>query len=159
MAATIHSVRNHLIDLLEGGNAHTDFDGAIDDLPPEMRGARSDKFPYTIWELVEHLRISQYDIVEFSRNPTYESPPWPKGYWPQNDAPRDEEEWEESLAAVRRDHKDMVDMVSNPDLDLFQPFAHGNGQTLMREALLVADHNAYHIGQIVLLRKLLGVWK
>jgi len=157
--ATDQSVREHLIDLLEGGNAHTDFEGAVSGLSSEMRGAKADNFPYTIWELVEHLRMAQHDIVEFSRNPEYESPSWPEGYWPESEKPADEQQWKESLQAVRRDHRDMIDMVSDSDLDLFQPFPHGTGQTLMREAMLVADHNAYHIGQIILLRKLLGVWK
>jgi len=152
-------VREHVIDLLERGNAHIGIDGAIKGLSKENRGIKPDHLPYSIWQLVEHLRIAQYDIVEFSRNPEYQSPQWPDGYWPKELAPKNDEAWEKCINQIHKDHQDMIDMVSDSNIDLYQPFPHGNGQTLLREAMLIADHNAYHVGQIVVLRRMLGDWK
>jgi hypothetical protein len=158
--AQLEALRKHLLNLLEGRGAHADFDAAIADLPVELRGAKPDaQTPHTAWQLVEHLRIAQHDILEFSRNPKHVSPSWPDGYWPQDDAPPDAGAWDRGVEQFRADLKAMRDLVADPGADLFTPFPHGDGQTLLREALLVADHNAYHIGQLVLLRKQLGNWR
>ena len=151
-------LRQHLIDLLTGRNAHLDFDSTLKALPPELRGVKPEGQPHTIWRLVEHLRIAQWDILEFSRSAEHASPAWPEGYWPPSQAPPGDEAWEGSVEAFRRDLLAMCDLVRDPANDLFAELPWGDGQTLLREALLVADHNAYHLGQIVTLRSLLGDW-
>ncbi len=153
------TLREHLIDLLGGGGAHLDFDKAIAGLPAELRGGRPPNVPHTPWRLLEHLRIAQWDILEFTRNPRHVSPPWPEGYWPDGDAPPDDDAWDRSLAAFETDLQAMQDLVADPATDLFAPLPHGDGQTVLREALLVADHNAYHLGQLVVVRRLLGDWE
>jgi hypothetical protein len=155
---TTAALRDHLLYLLRGGGAHLDFEKAIADLPARLRGAKPPGQPHTPWRLLEHLRIAQWDILEFSRSPRHVSPPFPDGYWPAGDAPPDDAAWDRSLAAFRADLKAMQDLVADPATDLFAPIPHGEGQTVLREALLVADHNAYHLGQLVLLRRLLGAW-
>jgi hypothetical protein len=155
---TTASLRDHLLYLLRGGGAHLDFDAAVGGLAPELRGAKPAGQPHTPWRLLEHLRIAQWDILEFSRSPRHVSPPFPQGYWPAGDAPPDTGAWDRSAAAFRADLKAMQDLVADPATDLFAPIPHGEGQTVLREALLVADHNAYHLGQLVLLRRLLGAW-
>ena len=152
-------VREHILQLLKGGAAHVDFDAAVAGLPPRLRGVRPKGSPYSAWQLVEHIRIAQWDILEFSHNPKHVSPKWPDGYWPKKPAPPSVAAWNKSIRAVRSDIKAMQALVANPKRDLFAPFPHGDGQTLLREALLVADHNAYHIGQLVLLRRLLGAFE
>jgi hypothetical protein len=152
------ALRDHLLYLLRGGGAHLDFDAAIADLPPVLRGARAGTVPHTPWRLLEHMRIAQWDILEFSRNPKHVSPPFPTGYWPQADAPPDPAAWDRSVAAFRADLQAMQDLVANQATDLFAAIPHGDGQTILREALLVADHNAYHLGQLVVVRRLLGAW-
>ena len=152
------SLREHLIYLLKGGGAHLDFEKAIAGLPANLRGEKVPGVPHTVWRLVEHLRIAQWDILEFTRNPRHVSPPWPQGYWPTSDAPPDDAAWERSVAAFRADLQAMQDLVADPATDLFAPLPHGEGQTALREALLVADHNAYHLGQLVVVRRLLGAW-
>jgi hypothetical protein len=153
------SLRDHLLYLLRGGGAHLDFDKAVAGLPPELRGAKPAGQPHTPWRLLEHLRICQWDILEFSRNPKHVSPTFPDGYWPQGDAPPDAAAWDRSVAAFRADLKAVQDLVADPATDLFARIPHGDGQTILREALLVADHNAYHLGQLVLVRRLLGAWE
>ncbi len=152
------SLRDHLLSLLRGGGAHLDLEAAIDGLPPELRGRRPENIPYSCWELLEHMRIAQYDILEFSRNPDYDSPDWPEGYWPDEQAPPDEAVWQKSVEDFQNDLQAMQDLVADSSNDLFEPFPHGDGQTLLREALLVADHNAYHLGQIVVVRRALRAW-
>jgi uncharacterized damage-inducible protein DinB len=152
-------LRRHLLELLKGGSAHLTFDKAIADLPADLRGKKPAGVPHTPWRLLEHLRIAQRDILEFSRNPKHKSPPWPDGYWPKSDGPPDDAAWDRSVAAVRADLQAMQELVADPASDLFTPLPHGEGQTLLREALLVADHNAYHIGQLVVVRRFLGAWK
>ena len=152
------ALRDHLLYLLRGGGAHLNFDQAIADLPGNLRGLKPDGLPFTPWKLLEHLRIAQWDILEFSRNPRHVSPEWPRGYWPEGDVPPDEAAWEKSVAAFRADLKAMEKLVASPRTDLFAKIPHGEGQTILREALLVADHNAYHLGQIVLVRRLLRAW-
>jgi uncharacterized damage-inducible protein DinB len=153
------SLREHLLYLLKGGGAHLDFDKAITGLPAKLRGAKAPGVPHTPWRLLEHLRIAQRDILEFTRNPRHVSPPWPEGYWPAGDAPPDDEAWDRSAAAFRADLRAMEDLVADRATDLFTPLPHGKGQTALREALLIADHNAYHLGQLVVVRRLLGAWE
>jgi hypothetical protein len=144
--------------LLRGGGAHLDFEKAIADLPPELRGARPAGLPHSPWRLLEHMRIAQWDILRFSVDPRHVSPSFPEGYWPQGDAPPDAAAWDRSIDAFRTDLRAMEALVADPATDLFTPLAHGAGQTVLREALLVADHNAYHLGQLVVVRRLLGAW-
>jgi uncharacterized damage-inducible protein DinB len=152
------ALRDHLLDLLQGGNAHLKFEEAIADLPPELRGVRPASVPHSPWRLLEHMRIAQWDILEFCRNAAHVSPDFPDGYWPDGDAPPSAEAWERSVEAFRADLRTLQDLVADPANDLFAPIPHGTGQTLLREALLVADHNAYHLGQLVLLRRCLNAW-
>jgi uncharacterized damage-inducible protein DinB len=152
-------LRKHVIELLRSRGAHADFDEAIEGLPESLRGARVKEVPFTAWKLLEHLRLAQWDILEFSRNAKHKSPAWPEGYWPESDAPQNAAAWDASVEAFRRDLADMEKLVRDPSKDLFAPIAHGQGQTLLREALLVADHNSYHVGQLILLRRALGAWK
>ncbi len=151
-------LREHLLYLLQGGGAHLNFDKAIADLPAALRGAKTPGVPHTPWRLLEHLRIAQWDILEFTRNPRHVSPLWPEGYWPASDAPPDDGAWDLSVAAFRADLQAMQDLVADPATDLFRALPHGEGQTALREALLVADHNSYHLGQLVVIRRLLGAW-
>ena len=152
------ALRDHLIDLLDGRNAHLDFAAAVADLPADLRGAKPAGLPHTPWRLVEHLRIAQRDILQFCIDPRHVSPEFPAGYWPAGDAPPDPDAWDRTLAAFRADLRAMQDLVADPSRDLTAPLPHGQGQTLLREALLVADHNAYHLGQLVVVRRLLGAW-
>jgi len=152
-------LRQHLLDLLRGGNAHADFDAAVANFPSQLRGKMPKGAPYTAWQLLEHLRLALWDILEFSRNAKHVSPPWPDGYWPKTEAPPSASAWNNSVRSFRADLKAMAKLVADEKSDLFARIPHGDGQTLLREALLVADHNAYHIGQLILLRRLLGAWK
>jgi uncharacterized damage-inducible protein DinB len=153
------ALREHLVKLLNGGDAHADFDSAIRDLPTELRGKTPPGAEHSPWELLEHLRIAQWDILDFSTNPEYKEKEWPKEYWPASEAPPDDNAWDESVRTFREDLKALCDLLEDEKTDLFAKIPHGNGQTILREALLVADHNAYHLGQLVLLRRLLGAWK
>jgi hypothetical protein len=153
------ALREHLLNLLKGVGAHADFDTAIADFPPALRGVKPEGAPHTAWQLLEHLRIAQWDILEFSRDSKHVSPQWPQGYWPETEAPPNDKGWDESVRRFQRDLKLMQALVVDEDNDLFAHIPHGTGQTLLREAMLVADHNAYHVGQLVLLRRLLGTWK
>ncbi|MBI4461387.1 MAG: DinB family protein [Acidobacteria bacterium] len=152
------ALRQHLLYLLRGGGAHLDFGAGLRGLPADLRGVKPAGAPHTAWQLLEHMRIAQWDILEFSRNPKHVSPGFPDGYWPETQAPPDPAAWEKSLAAFRADLKAMQDLVADPATDLYARIPQGTGQTILREALLVADHNAYHLGQLVLLRRLLGAW-
>ena len=152
------ALRQHLVELLRGGSAHVTFDRVLGGLPAELRGTRPARLPYSVWQLLEHLRVAQWDLLEFSRNPKYVSPKFPEDYWPQTDAPPDDATWQGSIKGFRADLKAMEKMVTDPSTDLFSRIPHGEGQTILREALLVADHNAYHLGQIVLVRRLLAAW-
>jgi DinB superfamily len=154
-----HSLRQHLIDLLSGGNAHAKFDDVIKNLPPKLRGAKPENFPHSPWMLLEHLRIAQEDILDFSRNPKYKAPKWPDDYWAKNPAPPSAAAWTKSVQQFRADAKAMQKLVADHKTDLFAPIPWGDGQTILREALLVADHNAYHLGQLLDVRRLLGGWK
>jgi hypothetical protein len=153
------SLRQHLVDLLNSGNAHATFDDIIKDLPPKLRGKKPENFPHTPWMLLEHLRVAQFDILEFSINSKYKPMKWPEEYWPKTEAPHSGEAWEKSVEEFHRDLKAMQDLVKNPDTDLFAKIPWGEGQTILREVLLLADHNAYHLGQLLDVRRLLGAWK
>jgi hypothetical protein len=153
------AVREHLIWLLEGGHAHAKFDHAVADFPKDRLGTRPAGAPYSAWELVEHMRIAQHDMVHFSRSASHVSPEWPGGYWPRHPAPEHAGDWDKSLRAFRKDLEEFVALIRDPARDLYQTFPWGSGQTLMREALQIADHNAYHLGQLILVRRLLGSWK
>jgi uncharacterized damage-inducible protein DinB len=153
------ALRQHLLDLLRGRNAHADFDAVVADFPSRMRGVKPPGAPHTAWQLLEHMRIAQADILEFSRDAKHKSPPWPEGYWPKTEAPPNAAAWNNSLRSFRADWKAMAKLVADKKTDLFAQIPHGSGQTILREALLIADHNSYHLGQMVLLRRLLGTWK
>ncbi len=153
------SLRQHLLDLLQGGNAHIHFDAALAGLPAAKRGVRPEGAAHSPWEVLEHLRIVQWDILEFSRDPKHVSPEWPEGYWPEGPEPPDPEAWDRAAADFRQDLAAFQEMVADPAGDLFTPFPQGQGQTLLREALLIADHNAYHLGEMVVVRRLLGAWE
>jgi DinB superfamily len=152
-------LREHVLYLLRGGGAHLSFDKAVAGLPTKLRGVKPPGVPHTPWRLVEHMRLTQWDILEFSRNPKHVSPEFPEGYWPKADAPPNAKAWDASIKAFQKDLKAMEDLVDDPKIDLFARIPHGEGQTILREALLVADHNAYHLGQLVVVRRLLGAWK
>ena len=152
------SLREHVVEFLRGGHAHVSFKDAIADWPPELRGAKPPRQPFTGWRLLEHIRISQWDIVEFTKSAKHVSPKWPEGYWPDGDAPPDAAAWDTSVAQVERDCRAMERLVRDAGTDLFARIPHGSGQTVLREALVLADHNSYHLGQLVLLRRLLGAW-
>lgn len=153
------ALREHLVILLTGDSAHLNFEAAVKNLPPEVRGKRPKGAEHSLWEILEHLRIAQWDILEFSRNPKHKSPDFPAGYWPTSQAPANEQSWKKSVDAFRADLKAMAELVNDPSTDLFAKIPHGDGQTILREALVLADHNAYHLGQFVLVRRLLGAWK
>ena len=155
----LNALRKQLVETLTGRGAHADFDSAVAGFPVKRAGEKPAGAPHTAWQLLEHLRIAQWDILEFSRNPKHVSPEWPEGYWPPTDAPPEKAAWSRSVKAFRADLRAMQKLVADPAQDLFTPIPHGEGQTLLREALLVADHNAYHLGQLVMLRQLLGIWK
>jgi DinB superfamily len=153
------ALRQHVIDLLTGGNAHATFDDAVADLPAALRGKVPTGAEHSPWQLVEHLRIAQWDILEFSRDPHHKSPPWPGGYWPAVPEPPGPRAWDKTVAAFRKDLKQLSAMAGDESVDLFAKIPHGDGQTVLRELLLAADHNAYHVGQLILVRRLLGAWK
>jgi hypothetical protein len=152
-------LRDHVLYLLRGGGAHLNFDKAVAGLQAKLRGAKPAGVPHTPWRLVEHMRLAQWDILEFSRNPRHVSPEFPEGYWPQGDAPPNSKAWDASIKAFRKDLKGMEKLVDDPKTDLFARIPHGDGQTILREAMLVADHNAYHLGQLVVIRRMLGAWR
>jgi hypothetical protein len=156
---TYKALREHLVYLLTDGGAHANFEAAVKDMPAALRGKKPANADHSPWELLEHLRIAQWDILEFSRNGKHKSPDFPAGYWPKEQAPANDEAWEKSVKAFRSELKAIVELVKNPETDLFAKIPHGDSQTVLREALLAADHNAYHIGQLVLVRKLLGAWE
>src|SRR5579862_114123 len=152
------SLRAQLIELLKGGGAHIHFADALHDFPADQRGAFAQGLPHTGWQLLEHTRIAQWDILEFSRSAKHISPEFPEGYWPKTPAPPDDAAWHQSVKAFQRDLRRMIALVSNPRVDLHAPFSWGSGQTLLRQALVLADHSSYHLGQLVDLRRALKTW-
>jgi hypothetical protein len=155
---TNRELREQLVYLLKGGGAHVHFTDALDDFPAGKFGTFADALPHTGWQLLEHARIAQRDILEFSRNPKHVSPDFPGGYWPKTPMPPNEQAWHDSVAAFQKDLKEMVRLVQNRRTDLFAKIPHGEGQTILREVLVLADHNSYHLGQLVDLRRALGAW-
>ena len=153
------ALREHLLYLLKGGGAHANFDTAVQGLAAALQGKRPPGAEHSPWEILEHMRLAQWDILEFSRNPKHTSPEWPGGYWPKTQSPPNKAAWSKSVKAFRSDLEAMCQLVSGESTDLFKRIPHGDGQTILREALLIADHNAYHLGEMVLVRRLLGTWK
>ena len=151
------ALRQHLLYLLRESGAHATFDPAVGDWPVQLTGAKVANSPHTAWMLLEHMRLAQWDILEFSRNSKHVSPAWPEGYWPSSEAPPSEQAWKASIAAFKKDLRAMEKLVADPKVDLFAKLPWGDGQTVLREAMLVADHNAYHLGQLVMLRKSIGI--
>jgi hypothetical protein len=151
-------LREHLVNLLKGGSAHVHFMDAIEGFPARKRGSYVKGLPHTGWQLLEHARLAQWDILEFCRDPKHVSPEFPDGYWPKTPGPRNEKDWDNSVSAFQRDLGEMIRLVQNSRTDLYAKIPHGDGQTVLREALVLADHNAYHLGQLVDLRRALGSW-
>lgn len=152
------TIRELLLEQLEGRQAHANFSQAIQGLTFKQVGVKVERVPYTIWELIEHIRIAQADILEFCRNPDYEELNWPQDYWPESSVPPSKKEYEKAVQEVTNGIEEMRMLVRDENNHLTTPFTHGSGQTLFREAMLIVDHNAYHIGQIILIRKIMGSW-
>ena len=155
----IDPLRQQLADALAWKDAHVDFEAAIEGIPVEKRGARPHGLPYSAWQLVEHVRIAQHDILDFCVNPDYEEMTWPDDYWPSSPEPPDAAAWDESVRQYKADRDEVARMATDPAIDLTATIPHGQGQTYAREVLLVLDHAAYHVGELVLLRRLLGIWR
>jgi hypothetical protein len=160
-ASEPEELRKQLVALLDGGQAHATFEDAVKDFPAELRGVVPDGLPYSAWQLLEHMRIAQRDILNFSAPPTggYHGLKWPDAYWPKETVPPSKDAWDRSVEAIEADREKFKKLILKPEADLAKPFLWGEGQNLLREALLIADHQAYHIGEMVLLRRLLGAWK
>lgn len=152
------ALRVHLVYLLKGGGAHVHFMDAVEGFPEAKRGAFVSDLPHTGWQLLEHVRIAQWDILEFSRNSKHVSPGFPEGYWPKTPGPPNDAAWGKSVEAFQRDLQEMIKLVKDPKTDLCAKIFHGEGQTILREALVLADHNSYHLGQLVDLRRAMGAW-
>ena len=148
----------NLVDLIVKGNAHISLDKALDNIPFALLGERPDKLPYSIWQITEHIRIAQWDILEFSRDVKHVSPEWPEGYWPKETAPKSQDAWQKCVEKIKAERNSFIKLIENADDDLFTPFEHGTGQSLLKEALVLADHNSYHCGEIIVIRRLLNAW-
>jgi hypothetical protein len=153
------ALREQLKDVLTWPDAHAHWKSALADLPAEKRGEKAEGLPHTLWELLEHARITQRDILDFCTNPKYKALEWPAGYWPKTPAPPDDSAWDKTIRAFVADTQAMAKLIGDPRTDLFAKIPHGSGQTILREAILLADHSAYHLGQFVLVRRALGAWK
>lgn len=149
----------NLSNLLSKGNAHVTLDDALKDIPFDLLGKKPAGLSYSIWQLAEHIRIAQWDILEFSRDATHISPKWPDGYWPSETGPESKADWEKCIHQIKSDRKTFTELLTNAGDNIYKPFDYGNGQSLLREALLLADHNSYHTGQIIVVRRLLNDWK
>ena len=152
-------VRSLVARVLSWGDAHVTFEAAVKDLPADLRGVAPPGLPYSPWQLVEHLRLTQLDILDFCRNPQYREPRWPEDYWPSSAEPPTDEAWRASVQSFLRDREELAVLAENPEIDLEAHIPHGTGQTYLRELLLVADHNAHHLGELIVVRRLLGAWK
>jgi uncharacterized damage-inducible protein DinB len=152
------ALRTHVLDLLTARQAHCTFETAVAQMPPARRGDRPDGLPYSVWEQVEHLRRAQHDILVYCQDPAYAAPDWPADYWPDAPGPPTEEAWDESLAQVEADRDALCALVKDESVDLYDTVPSSDEHTYLREMLLVADHNAYHVGQIVTVRRQLGLW-
>ncbi|MGH9441955.1 MAG: DinB family protein [Thermoanaerobaculia bacterium] len=151
-------IREQLVRVLSWGDAHVDFDRAIRGVPAKLRGVRRKNLPYSLWQLLEHLRLAQRDILDFCRDPDYRAPKWPDDYWPARPAPPNARAWRNSVAAYRKDRRALERLAADPKVKLASRIPRGSGQTYLREVLLAADHAAYHLGEIIALRRLLGAW-
>jgi|SRR5579864_824929 len=153
------ALRKHVVALLDGGQAFAKLDEIVGDFPARQRGEIPKGLPHSAWMLLEHMRIAQWDILDFSRNPKYKAMKWPDEYWPKTPAPPHAAAWDQSVKSFHDDLEAMKTLVSDPKTDLFAKISWGEGQTILREALLVADHNSHHLGQLIDVRRLLGIWK
>jgi hypothetical protein len=153
------SLRQHLVKMLDGGEAHATFDDAVKDMPRELQGIRPKGAEHSAWEELDHLRIAQWDIFEFATDPKHKSPKFPEGYWPKSPEPPNDAAWDKSVKQVHADVAKFQKVLLQESTDLFAKIPHGDGQTILRQALVAADHKAYHIGQLILVRRLLGAWK
>jgi hypothetical protein len=151
-------VIRELKELLEQGNAHATFEKAVKDIPQKLLGKIPQGSAYSIWQLVEHIRITQWDLLEFSRNPDHKSPKWPDEYWPEAEAPEDAAAWTASLEQIAKEKKEFIKLLHETGAEIYTAFPYGDGQSLFREALVLADHNSYHTGEIILMRRILGNW-
>jgi hypothetical protein len=152
-------VREQLAKLLAWEDAHVGFEKAVAGIPPKLRGTQPTGAPYSPWQLLEHLRLTQQDILDFCRNPDYEAQDWPDDYWPPSPDPPTAKAWDSSVQRFREDRKALQQLAADPKIDLGARIPHGDGQTYLRELVLAADHTAYHIGQLIVIRRLLGIWK
>ncbi len=152
-------ITDELIQLIQRGNAHASLEEAVADLPAQLRTRIPDSLPYSIWQLTEHIRITQWDIVEFCISANHKSPKWPDEYWPEPTDKADDKQWNASLLQIRDDRQRFIELLNKPESNLTTPLPHGDGQSLLREAMLIADHTSYHIGQIIVIRRLLNAWK
>jgi uncharacterized damage-inducible protein DinB len=159
MTVDDRALRTHLTELLSGAGAHADYAESLENLPFKLQGAKPAGAPHTPWQLLEHMRISIHDLLDFSTNSNYLAPNWPADYWPSSDAPASESDWEHSVRAFRADLKEFEKLIHDDESNLYAPIPWGDGQTIFREVLLAADHNSYHLGQLILLRQQLGAWK
>ena len=148
-----------LSDLLNKGNAHVSLDEALENINFNLLGERPAGLPYSTWQLAEHLRIAQWDILEFSRNENHVSPEWPGGYWVKETSPTSKEEWQKCVQQIKSDRETFIELITKSGEDIYRPFDYGTGQSLLQEALVLADHNSYHIGEIIILRRLLRDWE
>jgi hypothetical protein len=148
---------NELVKLLEGGGAHATLKDALDNLPAELRGVKPNNLPYSIWQLAEHIRIAQWDMLEFSKDGSHQSPKWPDDYWPKESGPANDAEWEETIEQINNDRDEFIKLLKSGDI--YANIPHGDGQSILREALQIADHNSYHTSEVILLRRLLGAWR
>ena len=158
MAQADSTIRKQVAEALHGGHAHAPLEQAVKNFPAKLRGVVPQGASHSAWQVLEHIRIAQDDMVRFSLNHdgSYNSPEWPEGYWPKAAEPPSTEAWNNSIRAIEDDREKMIRLVSDPNNDLLEVFPWGDGQNLLREALLIADHNSYHLGELVLLRRLLG---
>jgi hypothetical protein len=148
-------LRDQLLALLDGGHAHMPFDMIVAEMPLGATNSKPPNFNYTPWHLLEHMRLAQHDILEFIRDPEYQSPPWPEGFWPPEDKTTDEAGWQRSVSRFQADLAAIRELVRSKDTDFFAPIPHARDYTIFREVLVVADHNAYHLGELITLRQVL----
>ncbi len=152
-------LRDHLLEFMRGGSAHVDLATVLDDFPEKLQGSKPENAPFTPWQLLEHMRFTVNDLLIFSTDPKYIAPKWPDEYWPAKDTPASPGDWQKSVKALKADLTAFEKLLQDPDLNLYAKIPWGDGQTLLREILLVCDHTSYHLGEMVLLRRELGAWK
>jgi len=148
----------NVVNLIEKGNAHASLDNALKSIPFSLLGEKPGNLPYSIWQLAEHIRIAQWDILEFSRNAKHVSPKWPDGYWPKEKAPKSKAAWQKCIDSIQSDRNAFIELIKNAGDALYDVFEHGDGQSLLKEAFVLADHNSYHTGELIIIRRLLNAW-